>query len=77
MKRILLKRININEAQIKSKCGVEHTSTGSWAPSDGVRVGCPRYALRSEYKQISKRIFIHFKANKRVRFTLIRFEANN
>jgi hypothetical protein len=55
---------------------VEHWSTGSWAPSDGVRVGCPRYSLRSEYKRILKQIFIRFKANKWLRFTLIRFEAN-
>jgi hypothetical protein len=32
--------------------------------------------LRSEYKRISKRIFIRFEANKRVRFALIRFEAD-
>jgi hypothetical protein len=40
------------------------------------QIGCPRYSLRSEYKRISKRIFIRFEANKRVRFALIRFEAN-
>ncbi len=58
-----MKRININEKQINSKCGVEHWSTGSWAPSDGVRVGCPRFRFeaniskyRSEYLFASKRI---------------------
>ncbi len=76
---ILFREISRKSLENFAKCEIkisQNISRNFARHPNGVRVGCLRYLLRSKYKRILKRIFIRFEANKRVRFALIRFEAN-